>query len=300
MNFNVISPKTTEELLEVIADNQDNMFRFGAGCTDLLLELKKQPDENLTVINLAHLNDNRFTSISQCDDGIRIGALVTANGILYNKELRRQYPVLFEAANRLASAQIRQVATIGGNICTASPAGDFACALSALKAQCEIINTDGTERIIPINDFFIGVRKSDLNKDEILRGIIIPANNETAKLYSNFIKVGTRRSMEIAVVSLAYHIQADANDEITEAGVAIGSVAPTVKFVKSACEFLIGRNFSSIRSSEAEKFAARVLEYASPISDIRASAWYRKEVLFNISKSIFENTDFFTSPQRLQ
>jgi len=288
MKFNVISPETTEELLKLISENKDKNFRFGAGYSDLLLEIKKQPDENLTVINLAHLNDNRFTSISICDDGIKIGALVTANEILYNKEIRKQYPVLFEAANRLASAQIRQMATIGGNICTASPAGDFACALSALEARCEILNAGGNVRIIPIDEFFIDVRKTDLKKDEILSSIVIPSNNETAKLYSNFIKVGTRKSMEIAVVSLAYHIQADANDEITKVGVAIGSVAPTVKFVKSACEFLIGRNFSSIKSSEAEKFAERVMEYASPISDIRASAWYRKEVLFNISRSIFD------------
>ncbi len=298
MNFNVISPETTEELLKLISENQDKNSRFGAGYSDLLLELKKQPDENLTVINLAHLNDNRFTSISQCDDGIRIGALVTANGILYNKVLGKQYPVLFEAANRLASAQIRQVATIGGNLCTASPAGDFACALSALEARCEILNADGNVRVIPIDEFSIDVKKTNLKKDEILSSIVIPSNNETAKLYSNFIRVGTRKSMDIAVVSLAYHIKADGNDEITKAGIAIGSVAPTVKFVKSACEFLIGRNFSSIGSSEAEEFAARVLEYASPISDIRASAWYRKEVLFNISKSIFENTDYYTSPQR--
>ena len=157
MNFNVISPETTDELLDAIVANQGKQLRFGAGYTDLLLDLKKQPDENLTIINLAHLNDNRFTSISQCDDGIRIGALVTANGILYNKELKKQYPVLFEAANRLASVQIRQVATIGGNLCTASPAGDFACALSALEARCEILNAGGNVRVIPIGDFFIDI-----------------------------------------------------------------------------------------------------------------------------------------------
>ncbi|NQS98521.1 MAG: FAD binding domain-containing protein [candidate division Zixibacteria bacterium] len=289
MNFNLISPQSTGELLEVIAENQSNKFRFGAGCTDLILELKKQPDEELIVINLAQLSDNRFTSIEKNHDEVRIGALVTANSITSDEELRRRFPVLYESANKLGSRQIRQVATIGGNLCTASPAGDIACALAALEARCEILSANGITRIIPMNDFFIDVRKTDLKNDEILRSVLTPANNESPKVYSDYIKIGTRCSMEIAVVSLAYHIQADEDDKITKAGIAIGSVAPTIKLVKSACEYLIGRDFSAVSSSEAEEFAAKVVEYASPISDIRASAWYREEVLYNISKSIFEN-----------
>jgi len=289
MNFNITTPKTTNELLDQIAEHQNNNFRFGAGYTDLLLELKKQPDDNLTVINLAYLNDDHFTSIIKCDDGIRIGALVTVSKITYNDSLKGQYPVLYEAANKLASRQIRQMATIGGNLCTASPAGDIGCALTALEAKCEVLNSDGVLRVIPINDFFVSVKKTCLKRNEILRSIFIPSNIGNSKLFSDFIKIGTRRSMEIAVVSIAYHIQADKDGKIAKAGIAIGSVAPTIKFAKSACEYLVGKNVSSIGSSEAEEFATKVLEYASPISDIRASAWYRKEVLYNISKSIFEN-----------
>lgn len=289
MNFNVISPETTENLLKTIAEHQGNNFRFGAGLTDLLLELKKQPVEGLTVVNLARLNDDRFTSIDKTDDGIRLGALVTANMITSDKKLAQQVPVLYASADKLASRQIRQVATIGGNICTASPAGDIACALVALEAKCEILSADGAVREIPINDFFIHVRKTALEKDEILRSVYIPALNETGRIYSDFIKVGTRRSMEIAVVALAYHIVVDENDKITHAGIAIGSVAPTIKFAGAACEFLLGKIYFDFDSAWTEEFASKVLEYASPISDIRASAWYRREVLFNISKSIFEN-----------
>ncbi len=289
MKFNVRSPKTTKELFEVIVENKSKNFRFGAGYTDLILEFKKQPDEDIIVINLALLNDEEFTSIEKTENGIRLGALITANRITSDKELQRQFPVLYEAVNKLASRQIRQVATVGGNLCTASPAGDIACALMALKAQCEILSTSGTIRVIPINSFFVDVKKNDMKKDEVLHSVLIPLNNENKKIYSAFIKIGTRRSMEIAVVSIAYHIQVDENDKITHAGIAIGSVAPTIKFVQSACEYLEGKNFSSMGSLESQEFAAKVLEYASPISDIRASAWYRKEVLYNISKSIFEN-----------
>ena len=289
MNLNVITPSTTDELLKAITEYQDKNFRFGAGCTDLLVELKKEPIEGLTVINLAQLTDDHFTSITSSSEEVRIGALVTAHKIATNFDLQSKFPVLSEAANKHGSRQVRQVATIGGNLCTASPAGDMACALVALQAQCEILATDESLRTIPISQFFIDVRKTDLKKNEILRSVIIPSNNGSNKTHSNFIKVGIRRSMECAVVSLAYHILTDENDRITHAGIAIGSAAPTIKFTTSACEYLVGKNLSAIATSESEEFAAKVLEHASPISDIRGSAWYRKQVLSNISKSIFEH-----------
>jgi len=289
MKFNVVSPVNTKELFGLISANHDRNFRFGAGYTDLLIELKKQSDQDLTVINLAQLADDNFTSISETADGFRIGALVTAKCITLDKDLLANYNVLTDAASQLASGQIRQVATVGGNICTASPAGDIACALVALKANCEVLNSEGVLRVVPIEDFSTGVRTTALRTDEVLRSIVIPSNDVKNRIYSKFIKIGTRRSMECSVVSLAYHIQTDDDSIIVNAGIAIGSVAPTIMFVKSACDYLIGKDFSSISSSETEEFSSKVIEYASPISDIRASAWYRSEVLANIAKSIFEN-----------
>lgn len=287
-NFNVISPETTENLLKVMAENQGKKFRFGAGYTDLILEIKAAPDEELTVINLARLDDAQFTSIEKSDEGTTLGALVTAGTLVSDPDLRCQFPVLWRAAEELASRQIREVATVGGNLCTASPAGDLSAALVALQARCEILSAAGGVRVVPLSDFLLGVRKIDLGEDEVLRSIQVPAQPRHDRTYSDFVKVGTRRSMEIAVVSLAYHILVDAKDTVTHAGIAIGSVAPTIRFVTSACEFLIGKKFSAIGSSESETFAAKVLEYAEPISDMRASAWYRKEVLYNICRGSFE------------
>ena len=103
---------------------------------------------------------------------------------------------------------------------------------------------------------------------------------------SGFIKVGTRLSMECSVVALAFHIQKDDSGTIQHAGIAIGSVAPTIKFTDSACNYLNGK--SELNQVEREEFAKLVSKYASPISDVRASAWYREEVLFNISKGLME------------
>jgi len=284
-DFEIISPQTAAELLTAIAANQKNHFRFGAGGTDLMMELRRNPEENLTVVNLAQMRDETFRSISKTENGWRIGALVTASEILDKKELKVEFPTLWESAYNLASMQIREVATVGGNLCTASPSGDIACALVALQVSCEILNTKGEVRTVSINEFFMGVRKTVIQKNEVLRSVVIPFNAEN-KLQSGFIKVGTRLSMECSVVALAYHIQKDDNGVIKHAGIAIGSVAPTIRNTDSACEFLVGK--SELNNAEREEFAKLVSNYASPISDVRATAWYRKEVLYNISKGLME------------
>lgn len=288
MNFNVTSPQTKTELLLAIAALQGTPFRFGAGYTDLLLLLEKKPVDDLTVINLAGMKDARFNSIESQDGGIRIGALVTANMIIEDSGIATRIPVLADAASQHASRQIRQVATIGGNLCTASPAGDLASALVALQAECEILSSNGTMRTIPIDKFFTGVRKTDLQSDEILQSVFIPLRDDGRIFLSRFFKVGTRLSMECAVASLACHIVTDDDDRITHAGIAIGSVAPVITFVTSACGFLTGRRVGDIDGTLAAEFASNVVAYASPITDIRGSAWYRKQVLINLSKSLFE------------
>ncbi len=287
MEFNIINPKTKSELLGAI--RRENHFRFGAGFTDLLMELRKQPEENLTIINLSQIKDAQFTDIKKSAKVYHIGALFSAHNIVMNEALRIHFPVLHEAAWNLASTQIRQVATIGGNLCTASPSGDISCALMALKAECEILGTNGKIRTVPIIDFFTGLRKTVLKPNEVLYAVTIPVNDKkTKKVFSGFIKIGTRRSMECSVVSLAYHIQIDSDGMVINAGAGIGSSAPSIRFPKTACNYIIGKNFDAISVKEKNDFAEHILSYSSPISDIRASAWYRKEVLYNISKSIFE------------
>lgn len=287
MNFEVISPETKPALLKAVKQNKN--FRFGAGYTDLILDLKKQDVSGITIINLAKLKDKQFTFIEKSPAGIRIGSLVTAATLVNDPFIEKNFPVLFQAANSLASAQIRQVATLGGNLCTASPSGDIACALVALKAICEIVSSTGKQRSVPVMDFFKGPRKTILKKDEILGSVLIPVNGKNKVLLSGFIKIGTRRSMECSVVSLSYHVQTDKKGNIADCGIALGAVAPTIKFAAEACNFLKGKNISMLKNGETNQFANKVLKYASPISDVRASAWYRKEVLFNISRGLFEN-----------
>jgi CO/xanthine dehydrogenase FAD-binding subunit len=281
MDFTIVTPHTRTDLMTEIERAKN--FRFAAGFTDVLMEFKKTPPHGLTVINLSQLHDDDFNSISNDQSGLKIGALVTASGIIGNKYILEKLPVLFQAARTLASNQVRNVATIGGNLCTASPSGDLACALMALKASCEILSPDGSIKEVPVSKFFTGVRKTVLNNGDLLVKISIPVNTQETN-YSGFIKIGTRLSMECSVVSLAYHFEMDRR-RIKNAGIAIGSAAPTVKFASSACDYIENQLVDDI---DGEEFANKVLSHATPISDIRGSAWYRENVLFNISKNLIE------------
>jgi CO/xanthine dehydrogenase FAD-binding subunit len=176
---------------------------------------------------------------------------------------------------------------VGGNICTASPAGDVSCALVALDAACEILDTGGKIRTVPIAEFFTGVKTTVLKRNEILRNVVVPSAKSHSQTISGFVKIGNRNSMEIALASLAYHIHTDENGKVTSAGASIGSVAKTIMYCHSACEYLLGKSLSQLKDSEKDTFSKLVMENANPISDIRASAWYRHQVLENISKNIF-------------
>ncbi|MEB2328739.1 MAG: FAD binding domain-containing protein [Ignavibacteriaceae bacterium] len=289
MNFELINPQSFKELFLVLKKLKHRKYRYAAGCTDILIELKRNPEDDLTLVNLSQIKDFKFRGISQTKNSVRLGAGVTANDIVRNLNIKLLYPVLWEAAYNLASTQIRQVATIGGNICTASPSGDITCALVSLDATCVIIGVHG-EREIRIRDFFEGPRQTALKKGELLYEIIIPGNKKnTVKLFSSFIKIGTRRSMECSVVSIAYHIQIDGFNKILTSGFAIGAVAPTIRFTAKACNFINRKNINALTERDAESFALKVSEYSDPISDIRATRWYREKVLFNLSKSIIED-----------
>lgn len=287
MDFEVISPKTKAELLTAVAENQDRNFRFGAGYTDLINQLKNQPHEDLTIINIAQIQEESFRKISETDNHYELGTLVTASDIVFNSAIQKEFPVLHQAASSVASIQIRNTATIGGNICNASPSADMSGALVALQANCQILNANGEIREEPLVSFIRGVGQTSLQKNEILKSIHIP-KNEFSEIKSDFEKIGTRKSMEISIVFLGYHFQISENGIIEKAGVSCGAVAPTIPFVSTACEFIQGKQIHSLSGNEKEEFAKRVLNYASPISDIRATAWYRNEVLYNISKGIFE------------
>jgi len=285
MDFDVISPKNKEELLSMISEFQEKDFCFGAGYTDLINQFKNQNTQGKTVINLAYLNDVEFKGIRDNGDFIEIGTLTTASDLIDSGLIEKEYPVAFEAAQSVAGTQIRNSATIGGNICNASPSADMSAAFVALRSICCILDSNGNEREESLAEFIQGVRKTGLKENELLRAIKVPKNAHS-NLRSGFFKVGTRESMEISIVSLSYHFQLDMDNTIMEAGLSIGAVAPTIPLVEEACNFIKRKKFDQF--ADHELFAEIVQLEAKPISDVRATDWYRREVLNNLCRSVFE------------
>lgn len=285
MEFISIKPRNLNELLQCLNAVKGYPIRYAAGCTDLMFELRKACPAELRVIHLSALEDVAFKGIETHGDAIWIGGGTCAFNIHNQHLIGLEFPVLKQAAQLLAGTQIRQVATIGGNLCTASPSGDMACALVALEAEIEVMTSEGTTFLLPIMQFFTGVRKTALKSGEFVYRIRLKRSGHKP-VKSEFIKIGTRRSMECSVVSLSTHIEVDSAGKVSRSGIALGAVAPTIRLAETAGSMLKGKVWSDARAFDGNAIADAVLECASPISDLRATAWYRSQVLRNLAELI--------------
>ena len=197
--------------------------------------------------------------IERRDDGsIRIGAGVTMSRIA--DELEGDLPALAQAALTVGSPQIRNAATIGGNLATGSPAGDTLTPLACLGAEIELVSEAGGARRLAITDFLLGPKRSALRAGELITAVHVPRHGGVQL----FAKLGPRGAMVIAVCNIAATLDIDAG----AAAVAIGSVGPTVVVVDGARDRLLD-------PEGAEPFAAAVGAAASPIDDLRGTAEYR-------------------------
>ncbi len=178
--------------------------------------------------------------------------------------------MLAEAVNQMASWQIRNIATIGGNLCNASPAADTAPPLYVLNAELKLVSVEG-ERIVPVTKFFHGPRKTELKKNELLAEIIIPVEKDAG---ASAIKLGRRNAFTLSIVAVATLVKVSDN-KFADVRVALNSVAPTPVRAPSIEKALIGKEVSLEAVEEASKL---VVNDIKPISDVRASADYRREM----------------------
>jgi len=268
----VALPTSLEELWHQL-DRQPGSLIY-AGGTDLLVRLRKQPDRDRGLICLERLS--RLNRIEQKGDEIFIGAGCTHTQLLNSSLVQERLPILTQALSVLGSPLIRNAATIGGNIATASPAGDTLPPLYALGAWVEIISPGFTKRMA-IGDFIKGPGKTTLLPGQVLSGVAVPLPANPA--IHHFEKVGQRAALAISIASLASLVQVDAAGVVLEARLAWGSVGPTVVTCRPAEDTLIGRR---LNRSALTRAAALAREAVSPIDDIRASAAYRRKVAGNL------------------
>jgi len=242
-----------------------------AGGTDLLVEIKEQLRRPLHVVNIKKIPGIDAFSYDE-RSGLRIGALVTARALETSPVVLEKYPGLAQAARELGSIQIRNRATLVGNVCRASPSADTLPPLIADGASARLFGPAG-ERLVALEKFFTGPGKTVLAPDELVSEIIIPAPApHTGKVY---IKHGRRKAMELATVGVAVALTMD-GDRCRDVRIVLGAVAPTPIRATSAEASLRGVPLDEQRIKDAGR-AAR--GEARPISNVRASAEYRGEMV---------------------
>ncbi len=261
------SPEEAGNLLKAFGEGA----RIISGGTDLSVAMKSGGVKVDTLIDVTRIPS--LQSVEQREDGvIWIGAAVSYSRLLASPLLRKSTPLLLQAVQEIGSVQIRNLGSIGGNLATASPAGDAIPALMALGAEVVLAGPGGRRRI-PIRDFFLGVRRTVLRDDEIIEGVLVPkqAENEVGV----FLKHGLRKAHAISVVNAAVLLTMDGNT-VLDARIALGSVAPTVFLAEEAEKALKGSKLDESAIARAAEAASRA---AKPIDDIRGTADYRRHLV---------------------
>ena len=271
MRFELLQPRSLTEALELKRDYRERA-KILAGGTDLLVLLKDGKIKTEAVMSLRHLRELNF--IRAEESGITLGALASHSAVAHSSVVRQRVPDLAEACAQVGAAQIQNLGTVGGNLCNASPAADAAPPLLLMDALLTLASARG-ERRIPIHDFFLGPRQTVLQADEILKEIFIP--RMSGRRGATYLKLGRRQAMEIAIVGLGVAIHLNGSDQVvSECRVAMGSVAPTVVRAHDAEKILRDRE---ITSQLVDEVAAVAADAARPISDVRASAQYRLDMI---------------------
>jgi len=271
--FDYFSPTTIADATRALADYGADA-RCLAGGTDLLIRMKRHQWLPRAVVNLKNIPGLREISIN---GQVRVGALATLNDLIRSEIIQANAPALAYAASKMAGFQVRALATVGGNLSNASPAADTAPPLIALNARAVVVGSHG-ERVIPLEDFFVGVGKSALAPDEILREILVPRLDASAR--ASFMKLEHREAMDISIASVGVWVKVanpqSQNPTCEDARIVLGAVAPTPMRAKQAEDILRGKELTTERIAQAAKVAA---SEAKPIDDVRSSAWYRREMI---------------------
>ncbi len=265
-----VAPTSIDDAVKFLSDGS-RAAKVLAGGTDLIIQSKGKYDRPLTVIDVKKIKSMMTATLSA--DGLVLGPSVCCAELAGRADIRAVYPGFVEAANLIGSTQVQGRASVGGNVCNSSPAGDTLPALIAVQAQC-VIAGPGGERVVPIESFVTGVGTNCLGKGELLVAIRLPRPApRTADAYLRFIP---RSEMDIAVAGAGVSITLDAKGVCTAARVGIGAVAPTVLLVPAAAAALIG---TTIDDKALEAAAAAASAASKPISDRRGTADYRRQIV---------------------
>ncbi len=267
-------PKTLTEACGMLTRGEKTVIL--AGGTDLLVKWPDLKIPGASVISLKKLDE--LKTIKKTDSELIIGSRVTLADIESDSTIQQFAPFLSKTAANMASPQIRNVATIGGNLCNAAPSADMAPPLLVVESLLRLVSVSGS-RTVPINEFFTGPGSTVMKKDEILESIHIPLPIAKQVIY---IKSARRNEMDIATVGIAAGGDYDRSaSSFTKVRIAFGAVAPTPIRAYETEKMLISRKIEKEVIEEASRLSGKII---SPISNIRSSAEYRRLLIETYTK----------------
>lgn len=264
-------PKTLDEALVLIDKYQENglLMEGGSEVIPNMKSLVVTPDH---IISLKHIPEFFYLRYTP-GEGLHIGPSTTLTKIEYNPDVQRVYPSLYQGIHGMSNTAIHNISTVTGNICYAVPSADTAAPLLTLEAVLSVKSVDG-ERKVPIGELFAGVRRTTLKKNEIVTDIFIPEPDPKAVMA--YYKNPCRKALDLAIAGVATYVVMD-GDVCRDARIAMSAVAVVPKRAFEAEAMLKGQVLTEELINAAAEHAA--LHECSPISDIRASADYRRELV---------------------
>ena len=275
--FDHLESKTVEEACSLLSKHKGKA-KVIAGGTDLLPAMRNREVTPAYIINVRSIPNLDYIHYTDAE-GLKIGALATLYDIESSPIIREKFAMVADAAAKIGTPQVRNMGTIGGNLCNAAPSADTAPPLIGLEAKAKI-NGPNRERVIALEEFFIGPGENALQADEILTEIQIP--NPPPHTRGVYLKLPARTMVDLAVVGVAVVVTLDDKERsIVDAKIVLGAVAPTPVRARQAEDIIKSK---AISRELIEKAAEAAAGEAKPISDLRGSASYRKEMVNTLTK----------------
>lgn len=269
--FTYLRPASAMEACDLLSQ-YGSRAKIMAGGTDLINFMQKKAILPEYLIDIKEIPDMNAITYSE-KEGLTIGALAKLRDIELSPVVKKYYPVISESVHLIASTQIRSKGTLVGNVVNASPSADSVPSLFVLNAELEIMSREG-KRTVPINDFYHGFKKTDLRPDELVTAIHVPPmkKDETA----SYMALTVRKAMDLAIVGVAAKLTLDSENVCRDAEIALGAVAVSCVRSPKAEEVLIGKKVTPELAAEA---GVAAMDDCKPISDVRASADYRHDMV---------------------
>jgi carbon-monoxide dehydrogenase medium subunit len=270
-SFDYMAPKSAEEVIALLA-NKNGDARILCGGTDLLVQLREGRRKAGLVVDVKHIPElTQITFYPQ--NKICIGAAAACHQICNDPNIRKYFPGLVDAISLIGGVQIQNRASVGGNLCNASPAADAIPALIVHEAICNITGPNGS-RVLPVEEFCIAPGKNALQAGELLTSISVPAPKE--KFGASYLRFIPRNEMDIAVVGSGASVALNEDgSRFVSARITLGAVAPTPLLASDAGAFLTGKDVTRENIKEAARMAQDI---ARPITDLRGTAEHRKHL----------------------